>query len=213
MRLIIIPLLSILIFSCSSKQSSTEDQLSVVAAVFVRIPKTLPPPPPPLINNEVKEEDNIDYSQLKPLTFNYAINENFVYYDFDYINEISNQFMAYKSKELFEEKGLDSSYMKLVQGLSGLKKSDKIDKAKLSELINDDLIFWDKQKITIQEKKELNITGIISFSRVSFNDEFTKAAVAVGDYSEHIGGGVSLYILEKIDNNWVIKYTKVLMMS
>ncbi|WP_163517214.1 hypothetical protein [Gelidibacter japonicus] len=213
MRLIIMILLYVLALSCTSNQSQENQELAVIAAVYKMVPKELPPPPPPPPNSEVKEENNINYSKLKPLAFNYAINENFVYYDFDYINGISNRFIPYKSNELFQEKILDSSYMKLVERLSELKEIEKIDKAQLDKIVHNDIVFWDKQTITIEEKKENNLSGIISFSKVAFNDEFTRAVVVVGNYFEHIGGGVGLYILEKIDNNWVIKYTKTLIMS
>lgn len=213
MRLIIIPILYILAISCSSEQVTKNEELNVIAAIYKRTPKILPPPPPPLPNSEVKEENNIDYSKLKPLMFTYAINDHFVYYNFDYVNEVSNRFHPAKSKELFEKKVLDSTYMKLVVGLSVFQKKKKIDKPKLIKILNEDLIFWNKQTISIEEKRKTNISGIISFSRVSFNDNFTKAAVASGSYFERIGSGVSLYILEKIGNEWVVKYSKVLEMS
>jgi|GEM_PF-5063180 len=211
-RLIIILLLYIFAVGCSSNQATQNEEFAVIAAVYNRVPKILPPPPNnSKTENQIEEEG--DNSQLKSLIFNYAINENFVYYNFDYIDGISNRFKPYKSNELFKEEILSSSYMKLVAGLSELKKIEKIDKAKLDELLNDDLIFWNKQTITIQEKKENNISGIISFSKVSFNNDFTRAAVVVGDYFERIGSGVSLYILEKTDYKWVIKYHKTLEMS
>lgn len=213
MRLIIIPLLYILAISCSSKEALKDEQLAVIAAVYKGIPKVLPPPPPPLFDNEVEQENHIDYSQLKPIIFNYAINENFVYYDFDYINGISNRFQVYKSKELFEERTLDSSYMKLVAGLAKLKNIEKINQTRLDKLFNEDLVFWGKQSITKDEKDVNGISGVLSFSEVSFNDGFTRAAVVVGDYFERTGNGIGLYILVKIDNKWVIKYTKTLMMS
>lgn len=213
MRLIIITLLSILVISCSSEQATKNEELNVVAVIYKRLPKILPAPPPPPTNSETKEENNIDYSKLKPHIFTYAINDHFVYYDFDYINEVSNIFETAKSKKLFEEKILDSTYMKLVASLSELKKTEKIDKTKLVKLLNNNLIFWNKQTITTQEKKKNNISGIISFSRVSFNNDFTRAAVVVGDYFERVGSGVSLYILEKKENKWLVKYYKTLEMS
>ncbi len=213
MRLIITFLLCILVISCSSNQTTSYEQLAVIAAVYERIPKVLPPPPPPPSEHKGKKANDIDSSKLKPLIFKYAINESFVDYDFDYVNGISNRFQVYKSKELFEEKVLDSSYMKLVAGLSEFEKNGKIDTSKLDTLIDEDLVFWDGQTITKNEQREDDITGIISFSNVSFNADFTEAAVVVGDYFEHIGNGISLYILEKINNRWVIKYTQALMMS
>ena len=103
--------------------------------------------------------------------------------------------------------------MRLVNGLSKFKKIEKIDISKLQLLIKDNLVFWDGQVITKNEKDENDISGVISFSKVSFNDDFSKAVIVVGDYYEHLGNGVGLYILEKIDNRWVIKYTKTLMKS
>ncbi len=215
MRLIITTLLCSLVISCSSKQPSSDEKMAVIAAVYERIPKAIPPPPPPPPSSQYvgKEANDIDYSKLKPLIFKYAINESFVYYDFDYVNGISNKFQVYKSKELFAEKILDVSYMQLVSRLSKFKKIEKIDTSKLDTLIDEDLVFWDRQTITKDEQRENDITGIISFSNVSFNAGFTKAAVVVGDYFERIGNGIRLYILEKINNRWVIKYTQTLMMS
>ncbi|HUH26628.1 hypothetical protein [Gelidibacter sp.] len=84
--------------------------------------------------------------------------------------------------------------MQLVAGLSKFKKIEKIDTAKLDMLIDKDLVFWKKQTITKNERSENDLSGIISFSNVSFNADFTKAAVVDGDYFEHIGNGISLYI-------------------
>ena len=212
MRVIKIVILCSFAISCSQKQPSNDEQLAVIAAVYERIPKAIPPPPSSF--EHVGEEANdIDYSKLKPLIFKYAINESFVDYDFDYVNGMSNKFQVYRSKELFEEKVLEVSYMQLVAGLSKFKKIEKIDTSKLDMLIAEDLVFWDRQTITKDEQRENDITGVISFSKVSFNPDFTIAAVVVGDYFEHIGNGIALYILEKIDNRWVIKYTQTLMMS
>lgn len=168
---------------------------------------------PPSSEHVGEEANDIDYSKLKPLIFKYAINQSFVDYDFDYVNGISNRFQVYKSKELFEEKILDVSYMQLVARLSKFKKIEKINTTKFVMLIDEDLVFWEKQTITKDERSENDLSGIVSFSKVSFNADFTKAAVVVGDYFERIGNGIVLYILEKINNKWVIKYTQTLMMS
>ncbi|MBA6151849.1 nuclear transport factor 2 family protein [Gelidibacter maritimus] len=207
MRLIIITL-CILTIGCSSKQTSSYEQLDVIATVYESIPKAIPPP-----NSEDEEENDIDYLNLEPLNFNYVINENFVDFDFDYIYDIPNRFQVYKSKDLFEEKVLDFSYMKLIAGLSEFEKNEKINTSKLEALLGENLVFWDKEMITIEEKNEHDISGVISFSKVSFNEDLTRAAVVVGDYFERIGNGISLYILEKIDGKWVIKYTQALITS
>ncbi|MBO3096665.1 hypothetical protein [Gelidibacter pelagius] len=208
MRLIIITL-CILTIGCSSKQTSSYEQLVVIATVYESIPKVIPPPP----NNEDEEENDIDYLNLEPLNFNFVINENFVDFDFDYIHDIPNRFQVYKSKELFEEKVLDFSYMELVAGLSKFENNEKIDASELETLLGENLVFWDKQMITNEEKTEQDISGVISFSNVSFNENLTRAAVVVGDYFERIGNGISLYILEKIDEKWVITYIQALMTS
>ncbi|MCK0124945.1 hypothetical protein MWU76_11085 [Gelidibacter sp. F2691] len=213
MRLIIMTFLYSLAISCSSEQTSSDQQLAVIAAVYKSIPKAVPPPPSLPSQHKGEEENAIDYSKLKPLIFKYAINESFVAYDFDYINDVSNRFDVYKSEKLFEEKILDTSYMKLVAGLSKFKKIEKIDKTKLKTSLDEHLTFLDKQTITKEDKIDNDISGVISFSRVSFNDDFTKAAVVVGDYFEPLGNGVGLYILEKIDRKWIITFTKTLMMS
>lgn len=210
MRLIMTVSFCFLCISCSLKQIQKNEQLAVIATVYERIPKTLPPPPIIGNENEVEHQNNIGNIVLKHLNFNYGINENFVYYDFDYINGISDVFYIYKSKELFAEDTIDSSYMTLVAELSKLKEPDKIDKAQFAKLSYSDLAFWDRPTITNEEKKENNLSGIISFSRVSFNKDFSKAAVVVGDYFERIGSGASLYILVKTDDKWVIKYEKTL---
>ncbi|MBJ6369100.1 hypothetical protein [Snuella sedimenti] len=212
MKLLLITLLA-LVISCSSSQTAKNEALNVIAVVYKRIPKMLMPPPPPLTNSEVKEENNINYAQLKPLKFTYAIHDHFVYFNFDYVSGIFNRFHPAKSKELFEEKALDSSYMELVKGLSRDKSEQKIDKAKLIKSADEDLIFWNKQTISRQEKADTNISGIISFSKVSFNDNLTRAAIVVGDYFGKISGGVNLYILEKINNKWEVKFSKTLEIS
>lgn len=208
MRLISIILFCILGISCSSSQLSKNEELAVIATVYQKIPKILSPPPPPS-GNAVAEKNDVDYSKLKPLIFKYAINKNFVDHNVNNSRTILDHF----EKDLYDERNLDSSYMKLINGVSKFKKFETIDTTKLESLIQGDVVFWDRQTITEKEKSENDISGVISFSKVSFNEDFTRAAVVVGDYFEYHGNGVELYILEKIDKMWIIKYTKILMMS
>jgi hypothetical protein len=49
-----------------------------------------------------------------------------------------------------------------------------------------------------------NYYGIITFSKIGFNEEQTKAIIYIGEMMKEVGRG-DYYILEKEDNQWKIK--------
>ena len=57
-----------------------------------------------------------------------------------------------------------------------------------------------------KEKEKYSITGIISFSRVSFNKQYNKAAIGVGIHGGRLNSSFTIYILEKVENKWEVKY-------
>ncbi|WAC03806.1 hypothetical protein N7U66_10525 [Lacinutrix neustonica] len=203
-------LIYLLIFvSC---QNNNEEEYKVIATIYNSIPKELLPPPKPTGKNEVLDSivNKIDYDNLNPLIFNYAINENFINFEID---NISKKFKSYNSKELFKTININEDEFVLIESLKTQNYSKKLDKKKVTKLCEDDIVFSSKQFLKKNSKEKDSLDGIISFSRVSFNKGYEKAAVCVGVYRSGLDSNLKLYILEKNNGKWEIKSYKLLSIS
>lgn len=196
--------LFLLIVSCN-KVDNINEEIAVVGYMYNSIPKKLPPPPPTK-NSELDSSifNRIDYSKLKPFRFSYAIYERF---DNSGLNrEINTSFFKAKSNKLFERENIDSLETVLVKNLGNVNGDIFIDKKHLNNYVNEDLLYLNKRFLNKEIKEKYSITGIMTFSRVSFNKEFNRAAIAVGIHGGRLNSSYTIYILEKIKNKWKTKY-------
>jgi len=209
LKLLYTIVLFLLITSCNKENNNLNEEIAVVGYMFNHIPKVLPPPPPPPKNSELDSSiiNRIDYSKLKPFQFSYAIYEKFVNSGLN--RKIPNSFFKAKSNELFERENIDSLEMVLVKNLGDIKEDSAfIDKNLLNNYVNEDLLYLNQRFISKEGKEKLkySINGIISFSRVSFNQQFNRAAIGVGIHRGRLNSSYTIYILEMIKNKWEIKY-------
>ena len=198
-------LLFLLIVSCNN-ENNINGEIAVVGYMYNSLPKKLSPPPPPQKNSELDSSiiNKIDYSKLKSLHFSYAIYEQF---DNSGLNkEINKSFFKAKSNKLFERENIDSLEMVLVKNLGNLNSDTFINKKYLNNYVDEDLLYLNKRFLNKEMKEEYNITSIITFSRVSFNKQFNRAAIAVGIHGGRLNSSFTIYVLEKIKNKWVKKY-------
>ena len=152
------------------------------------------------------DKSQLDLNQDK-LNFLYGINENL---NNEGLNkEIVNSFFVFDSDVLFERKEISEEELALIKDLKALK-GKKINKELLDEYVGRSFIYVNERIISNEIKQEYGIDGILSFSRVSFNREKNKAALAIGQSLGKLNGELTLYIFEKNNNEWNPKYYLVL---
>ena len=185
------------IHSCSDYEK--EQELQVIQAVYDCIPKIIPPPP--FLNDSINR---------KPLEHKYAINENFV--NGKYKVSVSNVFIKIELNKRTDSEVLDSLTWSLARKLIKQEsKEDKIDRAKLEELLNQEIVFLTNSKLNRQVEVIKGVNRVLSFSHVEFDDELTQAAVAIINYGDRLDASSSIYILKKIDNIWVVTHQEALL--
>lgn len=191
------------VFSCSKNKVEIEE-ITVIALIYNSLPKAIPPPPN-VNNGDSIQKKNI--SDPKILELKYAVNTEFQSHDLGYNN--INLFFKHKSEKLFDKVSLDSTLFSLTKEIKSIKHNKLIDENLLNDYVGDDLVYLNQKTISREEKKKYNINAVISFSRVAFNIEYNYAAVCVNLYYDKLASSSTIYILQKINDKWVIKYTQV----
>ena len=200
LKIIYISLLSLFFISCEENKIENEE-MSIISSIYNSLPKFIPPPPP--INGH--EEDTLKKS-IKRKSIRYAINKNFRNDKFG--KNVSNAFYKFSDKKRLS---VDSTYWSLVKRLVKQKKiTESVNEKKLNDYLNESSVFLNQKNITSEDKKKFNINIILSFSKVVFNSSINKAAISVSNYSDSLDASVIIYLLEKIDDIWIIKYHEVI---
>ncbi|WP_188231112.1 hypothetical protein [Aestuariibaculum sediminum] len=221
MRLIL-SLVTIILISCSSEKQfikqQVKEEMLVIGTVYKSLPKVLYAPPKPSeetfdIRETVLNYDKKPNSSIAKI-FKYSINENFLKYEEKNFKRINNKYSPYRPKTLFEKVEIEEIYEELLIAITKLSSnSNQIDKLKLNAITNEELLFSKESKLDLETMEALGISAKLSFSRVSFNDDFTKSVVILDKFYERANGSNVIYVLEKIDNSWQIKYTKTMTYS
>ncbi len=101
---------------------------------------------------------------------------------------------------------LGEEFNKLVDNLSNLKETRKIDLSKIEISRPYQLSIIDTLAIKNDRRYiEKNFDKLINFSQISFNEHYTKAVLTVGVNMGPMNGYSSLVFLEKINDVWQIK--------
>ena len=205
-----------MIFISCLQSKGVDEEMVVIGYIYNSIPKTIPPPPPPppMQNSDFDSIDNqFDYSKLDSLYFRYAINNQFVISDLN--KEINKSFFKANSEKLFEREDIDSLNMALIKKIGNVNTKKNLNKEFLNNYVGKNSLYLNQRFISKdgKEKKELNIDGIISFSRVSFNAKKNRAAIVVGIHRGRLDSSSTIYLLEKINENWSIKYYSTIEIS
>ena len=169
MRINIFIIILILSISCS-RNKEIDEEIIVIGHVYNTIPKVIPPIP--IQSNEFDSIGiKIDYSKRDSLYFNYAIYKQFNNNVSGLNKEVNKSFFKPNSKKLFEREDIDSSSMALIRKIGTIDSEYFINDELLNNYVGKNLFYINEKflKKNGKEKKEHNITGIINFSRVSFN--------------------------------------------
>lgn len=169
---------------CKSKEE-TPINIQVIGTVYNSIPKNIPPPPKKLIDTS-----KINYKDLKPSINNYAIND--VYLKNGLIKPyLKNNYLPYDEKLT----------------------NDTINKISLNKFLGENQLYLSKDFVSKEEKKELDIVGIVSFTNVFFNEEYNEAFLGAVIYSSSLDAAFIVYTLVNENNIWKIKKSRVISFS
>ncbi len=197
-----IVLVFLILSSCISSNKVGED-IAVIGSVYKSIPKFIPAPPIEVISDSVFNKTK--NKTRKGIKHNYAINLN--YYNGKFGSSISNVFQ--KKDTPSEKVSLDNALWSLAQQVVREKASNSvIDSTALNEYLNDDVQYLNSSTLNLKDKNQYNVNRLLSFSHVIFNQNNTKAAVVVTNYSDKLDASALVYILEKVNKVWVITHVE-----
>ena len=204
MRLNFYILSLILLISSCQGHADFQDKLQILKVINETIPRQLPLPPPP--DHEKHKLDSLsqDYGIME---FNYAIYPNYFVLDED-INFSSKFWKERGSQARFGKAEIDSIDYETLKGLLKFEKEETINKRLIENLFKKEILQLNQRVINQMEKKEFGVDGIISFTNIAFSSKRNLAAIGLGVHRGRLDSYFNLYILEKINGNWIIKYFK-----
>jgi len=193
--------------SCSEKLNVDKSKYQVMKVIYNNIPKNIPPTPLELLPDSIAKKVNL--SDRNGLVHIYAINLNTQDYD---LSKVNSRKVNKKDSITGLSKRVDLSDEELRLFNKFKKKAFEfqIDTLLLENVFDENLFFMSKRTISREEQKQYDLTGIISFSDVVFNNEKNKAVITVGTNRGRLDSDLIVYFLDKIENEWKITYYSVI---
>lgn len=195
-----IVLLFLFIISCQPYNKNSEET-AVLGTIYNAMPKVIPPPP--LKKGDMNTKVSNHHKLLK---HRYAVYQEYI--KMESTSNVSNVFYKYKSEILFEKVQIDSVLIRLTRSLGKQNRNKHINEKELDKYVNEGLTYLNNRFLSKDEQRKHGINVVISFSRVVFDSEYKKAAVCVGLYYDKLSASQTIYILEKVNNEWKIKFTE-----
>ncbi|WP_282079577.1 hypothetical protein [Aquimarina algiphila] len=184
----------ILTFSCTSIEEEREkNQYEIISILIEHFGKSDFPPPPP---GRSYTFSKIQLDSIRSQKQNIAL--------YPVLKDSNDNFLKSDSDD----------FNILTQNLKNLKEKIFIDISKINLKTAHNISILDTLKLASDRNSVYNdFNKIISFSQISFNQEYTKAVLVVGVSKGYLNGYASLVFLEKIDNIWQIKGTDTFSIS
>lgn len=104
-------------------------------------------------------------------------------------------------------------FLEILSKLQQQEDTLKIDISKIENTRNDSIVYFKEELLTEDSRDFFKFDMLLSFSRIAFNEDYTKAVLKVSESRSKLAGSSSIYFLEKINGKWQIKCTKELMIS
>ena len=162
--------LCIILFSCNHEVNSADEQ-EILMLIRKKVPDKIASPPLPIENENIVEENKKD-----SISFKYAINSNYFLLDKEF--SFSSKSLKYKNSEnRFGKVEIDSASYRLLEKLLTFDKEEKIKEKIIEKILGEKTIILNRQFIKDTDKKDYEIDGIISFSKISFNEEKNIATI------------------------------------
>jgi len=209
-NIIKILLLFVILLSCNIDNREEEsNRYEVISILFDKLTQPIdlvfpPPPPPDSLNYVFKLKDSIRIDSIIKKVKAERENKKFIVAVHPLFNSYVNG--SRKGKDCF---GFDETINKLMT----IKDSLNVDINKIITKRKDSIIYF-KEELILKGRKDYETFDIlISFSHVSFNEDYTKAVMVGSVSTSRLAGTTILYFLEKIDNKWIIKCQETLSIS
>lgn len=191
----------IVILNISCNSSKSQNDIAIISEIYKSFPKFITAFP----------KENATSNNTKGIYHRYAINRN--YFAEDVQSDIQGDFFKYKSKKLNDKVSLKQSDLELIKKLKKTTQKGSIDQTKIEKFIGDKLVFVNKRTIERKDKKKYDVNRILTFSKPVYNSDNSKAALYVINYGERLDSSLSVYILHKENQKWIIKYRKPILIS
>lgn len=192
----------LIIYSCSQKQKINEE-MCVIGKVYNYIPKAIPSFPALKESNIDTINKSVAEIAKDSLYFNYAIYSGFINVS---INEKFDGYFYTIGGNVFKKEKINSSYTSILKQLNALSTEAYFNKEVFRNSIKDDVLFINNSITDDNLKKENKIDGVLSFSRVSFNEEKSRAAIIVSNNKGKLNSSLIIYLLHKTNNDWQITH-------
>ncbi|WP_031428967.1 hypothetical protein [Flavimarina sp. Hel_I_48] len=204
-RLVIIFCTLLLVFSCQKKQELSENNdIYKVIGLIINI-LDIPTPPPPPIDASYQESADFRDSIIEQYSAISFKGENIVV-------AIEPEFkIGYKQISLENE--YKKNYQVLLDSLLSTKIEAPINTSKIKSKNNISLIKAPENNELTQTETWGNFDFLVSISKVIFNKKNTRAVVIVSIGSGKISGESSIFLFEKINDEWKILARQVITLS
>jgi hypothetical protein len=205
-------LIVLALVSCKNniKKQENENTYQVISILYNKLAKPIelffPPPPPDKSDHVFTSKDSVRIDSLHKEIENERAKRKFIVAVYPLLNPYRKGHHKYFMQDC-------SEFNNVMDKLLEIKDSLKIDIDKIIKKRNDSIIYF-KEGLIIKGRRDYETFDIlISFSRIAFNKDYTKAVVVGSLNHSTIAGASILYFLEKNDDKWEIKCEKGLSIS
>lgn len=197
MEKILICFFFIILCACNEKQRQFEDEsYKVLSVLYNRLAVQLPIPPMPPSSRNISKADSlkniekiIEFTKLR-----------------DSIQQIVaiDPYLSLLILDHFNYSKVKDEFQGLVAELSLLEEKKSLDIHRIKTSRKDSIIELNDSLLDPMVSDYLKFNKLISFSRVAFNEKFTKVVLVASAGTSGRAGFSALYFLRKIDGQWVI---------
>ncbi|MET2986452.1 hypothetical protein [Aureibaculum conchae] len=204
-------LVLLLTFSCNSENGNKgKNNYQVISLIYNKLAKPIEPvfplPPPDSLNYVFTSKDSARIDSLINQIKKETAKRRFIV-AIDSLNK------PYPNVSLNNIDKNCSDYIDILSKLQQQKDTLKFDISKIENTRNDSIIYFNKELLTKGNRDFFKFDILLSFSRIAFNKDYTKAVLQVSESRSKLAGNSSLYFLEKISGKWQVKCTKELSIS
>jgi len=203
MRKFIFVLLIFSLLLCKKRGDNEEEKTYEVITFLYDtmvqpIEPMFPPPPPDSLNHEFSSKDSVRIISMIEKIKIERENKKYIIAIHPQLNLVSERYENKNEGECF-------GYSKMLNKLKSFKSTKKIEINRIRTKRNDSIIYFKKDLVIKGHKDYETFDVLVSFSRIAFNENFTKAILRVSVSTSKLAGSSILYFLEKTNGSWKIK--------
>lgn len=210
-KIIVFATIILLVFSCKESDIEDVNKYQIISLLFEKLAKPIELVYGPNFSGEpLTRKDSVHQDSLFESIRKERAKYQFIIAVYPYFtDDIYAKHPSFKECPQYYNKLMDDAdYLKKYQ-FRQEKGEVRVDFNKLENTRNDSIIIFKKDLLKKYSKEYDKFNILISFSDVIFNDDYTMAAIKVHHSYSKLGGESTLFLLEKINNKWLIKCGKV----